>query len=74
MQYYIHHNKEFLTYAPMKKELCQAFRELGNILAFCMQFELALAQEEMLDLLSAAAFTNVIPKPPAKSKIFLREI
>ncbi|PIO66504.1 hypothetical protein TELCIR_11779, partial [Teladorsagia circumcincta] len=26
-----------------------------------------MAQEEVQDLLAAAAFTNVIPKPPAKS-------
>lgn len=32
-----------------------------------MQLELGLAQEEVQDLLAAAAFTNQIPKPPAKS-------
>uniref|UniRef100_A0A915DJJ2 Cytoplasmic FMR1-interacting protein n=1 Tax=Ditylenchus dipsaci TaxID=166011 RepID=A0A915DJJ2_9BILA len=67
LQYYIHHNKDFLTYAPLKKELCQSLRELGNVISLCMQLELALAQEEMLDLLSAAAFTNVIPKPAANN-------
>lgn len=67
LQYYVHHNKDVLNYAPLKKELCQCLRELGNVLVFCMELELALAQEEMMDLLSAAAFTSVIPKPSAKS-------
>ncbi|KAI1717201.1 cytoplasmic fragile-X interacting family domain-containing protein [Ditylenchus destructor] len=67
LQYYVHHNKEFFGYAPLKKEFCQSLRELGNIIVFCLQLELALAQEEMLDLLSAAAFTNTIPKPPANN-------
>lgn len=42
------------------------FRELGNLICFCMQLELALAQEEIVDLLQAAPFTNVIPKPFVK--------
>lgn len=48
----------------------QVFREFGNIIVFCLQLELALSQEEVMDLLIAAPFTNVIPRPPAKSKFF----
>ncbi|KAK6053601.1 hypothetical protein COOONC_08893 [Cooperia oncophora] len=50
-------------YSVMPKDL----RELGNIILFCHQLESGMAQEEVQDLLAAAAFTNVIPKPPAKS-------
>lgn len=42
-----------------------------------MHIENALAQEEMFDLLEASAFTNVIPKPPAKStyyNVFIKNI
>lgn len=49
------------------KRYFQVLRELGNIIVFCLQFELALAQEEIMDLLTAAPFTNVIPRQPAKS-------
>jgi hypothetical protein len=42
-------------------------REFGNILALVLGIELGLAQEEMFDLLSAAAFIGQIPKPHAKS-------
>lgn len=37
-------------------------------------FQIALAQEETLDLLLAAPFTNHIPQPPAKSKAERKEI
>lgn len=45
----------------------QVLRELGNIIVFCLQLELALAQEEVTDLLMAAPFTNALPRPSAKS-------
>lgn len=42
-------------------------RELGNVILFCMNLELGLAQEEVQDLVAAAAFTGVVPRPPSKS-------
>ncbi|VDN03135.1 unnamed protein product [Thelazia callipaeda] len=66
LEYYIAHLTNVGRYTELKKDMCQVFRELGNIIVFCSQIELALAQEEVMDLLMAAPFTNVIPRPPAK--------
>uniref|UniRef100_A0A183BT41 DUF1394 domain-containing protein n=1 Tax=Globodera pallida TaxID=36090 RepID=A0A183BT41_GLOPA len=66
LQYFIHQLRDFSAYGPLRRECCQSLRELGNILALALLVELGLAQEEMFDLLAAAAFTNQIPKPYAK--------
>ncbi|GMR48351.1 hypothetical protein PMAYCL1PPCAC_18546, partial [Pristionchus mayeri] len=67
LQYYLHHLEQVGKYKDLKTEMCHEWRELGNILVLCMQIEIALAQEETLDLLLAAPFTNHIPQPPAKT-------
>ncbi|XGW28728.1 hypothetical protein V3C99_008485 [Haemonchus contortus] len=67
LQYYFHHLEGVGKYNELKGEFCQDLRELGNIILFCHQLESGMAQEEVQDLLAAAAFTNVIPKPPAKN-------
>uniref|UniRef100_A0AC34GHC3 Cytoplasmic FMR1-interacting protein n=1 Tax=Panagrolaimus sp. ES5 TaxID=591445 RepID=A0AC34GHC3_9BILA len=66
LQYYLHHLKDVIAYPALKKEFCQVLREIGNILFFLMQMETALTKEETCDLLAAATYTNVIPKPAAK--------
>lgn len=48
----------------------KVLRKIGNIIVFCLQLELAMSQEEIVDLLTAAPFTNVIPRPPGKSCFF----
>uniref|UniRef100_A0A1I7YB62 Cytoplasmic FMR1-interacting protein n=1 Tax=Steinernema glaseri TaxID=37863 RepID=A0A1I7YB62_9BILA len=67
LEYYLHHLKEVLAYPELKRDLFQVLREFGNNILFCMQLELALGQEEISDLLCAAPFTNVIPRPQAKT-------
>ncbi|CAJ0931257.1 unnamed protein product, partial [Mesorhabditis belari] len=69
LQYYCHHLDGASKYSEMKSEFCQELRFIGNMVAFCLQLELALAHEETWDLLVAAPFTNVIPKPPAKTVV-----
>ncbi|VDK48795.1 unnamed protein product [Anisakis simplex] len=66
LEYYVAHLGNVGRYKELKREMSQVLRELGNIIVFCMQLELALGQEEVLDLLTAAPFTNTIPRPPAK--------
>ena len=67
LQYFLHQLRDISAYPPLRKEFCQFLREFGNILTLILGLELGLAQEEMVDLLSAAAFTAQIPKPNAKS-------
>ncbi|KJH49205.1 cytoplasmic Fragile-X interacting family protein [Dictyocaulus viviparus] len=69
LQYYFHHLEGVGKYSELKGEFCQDLRELGNIILFCQRLELGMTQEEVQDLLAAAAFTNVIPKPPAKNPL-----
>lgn len=68
LQYYLAQLKDVISYPHLKKEFCHILRQFGNILIFTMQLELALAKEETGDLLAAATYTNVIPKPFARSK------
>lgn len=42
------------------------FREFGNIILFCLLMEQALSQEEVCDLLQAAPFQNILPRPYCK--------
>ena len=51
--------------------IIQALRELGNAILFCMLLEQALNEEEVTDLLHAAPFQSIIPKPHAKSSFFV---
>uniref|UniRef100_A0A915AC39 Cytoplasmic FMR1-interacting protein n=1 Tax=Parascaris univalens TaxID=6257 RepID=A0A915AC39_PARUN len=66
LEYYVAHLGNVGRYVELKRDMSQVLRELGNTIVFCMQLELALAQEEVLDLITSAPFTNIIPRPPAK--------
>uniref|UniRef100_A0A1I7WMV4 ANK_REP_REGION domain-containing protein n=1 Tax=Heterorhabditis bacteriophora TaxID=37862 RepID=A0A1I7WMV4_HETBA len=61
--------QKLASVADFNDLLLEELRELGNMILFCMQLEIGLAQEEVQDLLAAAAFTNVIPRPPAKNVV-----
>ena len=47
-------------------ELFHNFREFGNAVLFCLLMEQALSQEEVMDLLHAAPFQNIFPRPFCK--------
>ncbi|VDD81090.1 unnamed protein product [Mesocestoides corti] len=49
-------------YSDLRTNVCQNFRELGNIIIFCLQMEKCLTTEDLCDLKHADAF---IRKPPA---------
>uniref|UniRef100_A0A0N5A899 Cytoplasmic FMR1-interacting protein n=1 Tax=Syphacia muris TaxID=451379 RepID=A0A0N5A899_9BILA len=66
LEYYLALLANVGKYSELKKDMCQVLRKVGNIIVFCLQLELAMSQEEMIDLLTAAPFTNVIPRPPGK--------
>ena len=55
-------------YADARTELFQHFREMGNAILFCLLMEQALSQEEVCDLLHAAPFQNILPRPYCKGK------
>lgn len=58
-----------MQYPDAKTELFHNFRELGNTIIFCLLMEQALSQEEVCDLLHAAPFQNILPRPFCKGII-----
>ncbi|XP_070552583.1 cytoplasmic FMR1-interacting protein 2-like isoform X2 [Ptychodera flava] len=64
--YYHAHLEPIIQYAELKTDVFQSFREVGNAVLFCLLVEQALAQEEVCDLLHAAPFQNIIPRPFVK--------
>ncbi|CAO4374658.1 unnamed protein product [Caenorhabditis nigoni] len=67
LQYYCHHLDAVGKYPELKSEFCQDLRELGNMIVFCQQLEVALGQEETHDLFLAAAFIGNVPQPPSRN-------
>jgi cytoplasmic FMR1 interacting protein len=55
-----------VQYPDARTELFHNFRELGNAVLFCLLMEQSLSQEEVMDLLHAAAFQNILPRPFCK--------
>lgn len=47
----------------------QAFKELGNSVIFALLLEKALGQQEVVDILQAAPFQNMYPRPYVKGNI-----
>ncbi|CAL2041016.1 unnamed protein product [Caenorhabditis brenneri] len=67
LQYYCHHLAAVGTYPELRSQFCQDLRELGNMIVFCQQLEVALGQEEAHDLFLAAAFIGNVPQPPSRT-------
>lgn len=61
--YYHAQLTDIVQYPDARTELFHALRELGNVVLFCLLIEQALSQEEVADLLHAAPFQNILPKP-----------
>lgn len=68
LSYYQAHLTDIVQYPDTKTELFQSFREFGNCIIFCLLIEQALSQEEVCDLLHAALFQNIFPRPFCKGK------
>lgn len=66
LEYYQAQLRDIIQYPEVKTEFFQSFREVGNGLLFCLLIEQALSQEEVSDLLQAAPFQNILPRPYCK--------
>ncbi|KAK3928668.1 Cytoplasmic FMR1-interacting protein [Frankliniella fusca] len=64
--YYHAQLNDIVQYPDAKTELFHNFRELGNTILLCLLLEQALSQEEVCDLLHAAPFQNILPRPFCK--------
>lgn len=58
-----------MQYPDARTEFFQLFREFGNSIVFCLLIEQALSQEEVCDLLHAAPFQNILPRPFCKGML-----
>jgi len=66
LEYYQAQLRDIIQYPEVKTEFFQSFREIGNGLLFCLIIEQSLSQEEVSDLLQAAPFQNILPRPYCK--------
>ncbi|XP_065670394.1 cytoplasmic FMR1-interacting protein 1 homolog isoform X3 [Hydra vulgaris] len=66
LEFYNANLESIMQYRDLKTEVFQAFREVGNIIIFCLQVEEQMTQEEIADLLHAAPFQGIIPRPFVK--------
>ncbi|KAK4336866.1 hypothetical protein RND71_044022 [Anisodus tanguticus] len=66
LEYYQAQLRDIIQYPELKTEMFQSFREVGNAIIFCLLIEQSLTQEEVCDLLQAAPFQNILPKPFCK--------
>ncbi|XP_057381354.1 cytoplasmic FMR1-interacting protein-like isoform X1 [Daphnia carinata] len=64
--YYQAQLNDIVQYPDARTELFHNFREFGNALIFCLLIEQAMSQEEVCDLLQAAPFQNILPRPFVK--------
>ncbi|KAG1699375.1 Cytoplasmic FMR1-interacting protein [Nymphon striatum] len=64
--YYHAQLNDIVQYPDLRTEMFQSFREVGNAIVFCQLVEQALSQEEVCDLLHAAPFQNILPRPYCK--------
>lgn len=71
LSYYQAHLVDIVQYPDARTEFFQLFRELGNSIVFCLLIEQALSQEEVCDLLHAAPFQNILPRPYCKGERLL---
>ena len=60
-----------IQYKDLRTDVFQAFKELGNAVIFSLLLEKALGQQEVVDILQAAPFQNLYPKPYVKGNVKL---
>ncbi|CAH3019681.1 unnamed protein product [Porites evermanni] len=66
LEYYHASLEPIMQYPYLRTDVFQGFREIGNAILFCLQLESFLSQEEIMDLLHAAPFQGIIPRPYLK--------
>jgi len=66
LEFYQHKLLDIVQYPDARTELFHNFREFGNAVLFCLLIEQSLSQEEVCDLLHAAPFQNILPRPFCK--------
>lgn len=66
LEYYHASLEPIMQYPYLRTDVFQGFREIGNAILFCLQLEGFLSQEEIIDLLHAAPFQGIIPRPYLK--------
>eukprot|EP00795_Rhopilema_esculentum_P000673 gene673-10379_t len=68
LEYYNANLENIMHYGELKTEVFQAFREAGNVIVFCLLIEQEMTLDEINDLLHAAPFQGLIPRPFVKER------
>eukprot|EP00794_Sanderia_malayensis_P007099 gene7099-7902_t len=68
LEYYNANLENIMHYGELRTEVFQAFREVGNVILFCLLIEQELTIGEITDLLHAAPFQGLIPRPYVKDR------
>ncbi|OQV18248.1 Cytoplasmic FMR1-interacting protein [Hypsibius exemplaris] len=63
LNYYFAQLQDIIQYPELRTEMFQSFREVGNVILFCLMMEQSLSQEEIADLLFADPFQQHLPRP-----------
>ncbi|XP_046852032.1 cytoplasmic FMR1-interacting protein 2-like isoform X2 [Xenia sp. Carnegie-2017] len=63
LEYYHAHLEPLVQYRELRTDVCQSFREIGNGILFVILIEQSMSIDEVLDLLHAAPFQGIIPRP-----------
>ncbi|CAB4007936.1 Hypothetical predicted protein [Paramuricea clavata] len=63
LEYYHAHLEPLVQYSYLRTDVFQAFREIGNGVLFIILIEQSMSIDEVLDLLQAAPFQGIIPRP-----------
>ncbi|XP_048589343.1 cytoplasmic FMR1-interacting protein 2-like [Nematostella vectensis] len=66
LEYYHANLEPIMQYPELRVNVYQGFREIGNAVLFALLVEMQLSQEEVIDLLHAAPFQGIIPRPYLK--------
>ncbi|XP_055332237.1 cytoplasmic FMR1-interacting protein-like [Paramacrobiotus metropolitanus] len=66
LNYYYEQLQDIIKYPELRTEMFQSFRQVGNVVLFCLMMEQSLSQEEISDLLYADPFQKSLPRPFCK--------
>ena len=67
--FYIAQLAPVIQYKDLRTEVFQSFKEFGNSVIFALLLEKALGQQEVVDLLQAAPFQSMYPRPYVKGEM-----
>ncbi|GAV08221.1 hypothetical protein RvY_17946 [Ramazzottius varieornatus] len=63
LEFYYAQLQDIIQYPELRTEMFQSFRQIGNVILFCLMMEQSLSQEEISDILFGDPFQKNLPRP-----------